>query len=424
MSGHIPSSLFAITSRKTITDARLRHDPKGNVNDMTLAIVAPNFNQVSETFVIDHVRTLAPDNTVLVCDSGVGAESFGYPVLSHVKPELSGTGALDVRAKKILTVLRNRLGPALALDNRMRVMAFFREHEVSVVLGEFGHSGAMMAEVCRDLGIPLYAFFRGNDASSMMRHAPVRRQYRRMFSMASGIFCVSRYIADRIVAIGCPRELIHIMTDGVLLDRFVPGTPEPGRLLAVGRLVEKKAPDLTLQAFARVAATFPHAHLDMVGDGPLASRCRAVIAEHGLQDRVTLHGALGHQDVHALMQRADMFVQHSVTAKNGDAEGFPTVIAEAMASSVPVISTRHSGIPEHVRSGETGLLVEEHDVAGMAEAIAALLSAPERSRTLGTNARNHAEKHLDRTQLLHNLRAVLKLPEPKAASQRRGGAPS
>jgi glycosyltransferase involved in cell wall biosynthesis len=176
--------------------------------------------------------------------------------------------------------------------------------------------------------------------------------------------------------------------------------------------VEKKAPHLTLEAFARIAQRFPQAHLDMVGDGPLAERCHEVIARHGLASCVTMHGALDDAQVAALLRRAAVFVQHSVVAPDKDVEGFPTAIAEAMSTALPVVATRHGGIPEHVRDGETGLVVEEGDVEGMAEAVARVLADPAFGRRLGAAARAHAAVHLDRERARQRVRDVMGLPSP------------
>ncbi len=384
---------------------------------MTLAIVAPSFDVVSETFIADHVRTLAPGRTVLVCRDGTGAERFGCPVLSHLSPEVTSFGPLDAQLKLAIVRLRRHFGPALSFDDRMRLMAFLKAQQVDRVLAEFGYSGALVADVCARLGLPLYVYFRGMDASATATQGRMRRRYRRMFGQARGVFCVSQYIADRIVALGCPRELIHVNPSGVLVDAFVPGAPEPGRIVAVGRLVEKKAPHLTIEAFARIAPRFPEARLDMIGDGPLAERCREAIAKHALQDRVTLHGSLDHAAVARLMARAAIFAQHSMTAPNGDMEGFPTAIAEAMSSAIAVVSTRHSGIPEHVIDGRTGLVVAEGDVEGMAAALARVLADPDLARRLGAAARVHALEHLDRERARQRVRDVMGLSAPAAAER-------
>jgi colanic acid/amylovoran biosynthesis glycosyltransferase len=386
-----------------------------------LALVAPSFNQVSETFIADHVKTLAPGRTVLVCQDAFGAEAYDCPVLCIMNSFSASPGLVSRTVDNALRRLRRQFGTGLSSRDTEELKRFFTNHRVKHVLGEFGYSGALMTDVCKALDIPLYVYFRGNDASSVMRHASTRRSYRRMFKMVSGVFCVSQYLADTIVEIGCPPDRIHVIPSGVLLDSFVPGTPQPGRLVAVGRLVEKKAPHLTIEAFARVAHQFPEARLDMVGDGPLKPLCEDVIRRSGMADRVGLHGALAPDGVQSLMQTAAIFVQHSKTAPNGDIEGFPTAIAEAMATALPVIATRHSGIPEHVRHGVSGMLVEEGDVGGMADAIAALLADPELAQRLGHAGREHAVRHLDRIATRQKVRTVMGLdlepPAPNAALQ-------
>jgi glycosyltransferase involved in cell wall biosynthesis len=224
------------------------------------------------------------------------------------------------------------------------------------------------------------------------------------------VFCVSRHLAEGLIRIGCPPTLIHVNPSGVSVPDFPEGRPEPGRVLAVGRLVEKKAPHLTIEAFALAARRMPAARLDMVGDGPLAERCQALIARLGIADRVTLHGALGEPEIRPLLRRAAIFVQHSVTAKDGDAEGFPTAIAEAMSTALPVVSTRHGGIPEHVKTGESGFLVAEGDVPGMADAITRLLDSPDLARRMGAAGRRHAMRHLDRERARRRVRDLMGLP--------------
>jgi glycosyltransferase involved in cell wall biosynthesis len=383
-----------------------------------LAIVAPSFNQVSETFVADHVRELAPGATVLVCQDGADADRFGLPLLAGLDSELASG-----RRSRLAARLRRRggRGPALARPDRERLAAFLRAQGVGVVLAEFGNTGATVAEVCAELGLPLFVCFRGHDATLHKRHASLERRYRRLFGQAAGIVAESRFLAGELAAIGCPEALVTVIPSGVDPGRFPPGRPEPGRILAVGRLVEMKAPHLTLAAFAEVAKAFPQAHLDLVGDGLLRGRCEAVIAEQGLGDRVTLHGYRRHDEVAALMARASMFVQHSVTDPEGRIEGFPVAIAEAMFTALPVVSTRHSGIPEHVKDGVTGLLVEEGDVAGMAAAMARLLADPAAAAAMGRAGRAHALGHLSRPASYGRLRALMGLAPPAEPAARAAG---
>ncbi len=380
---------------------------------MTLALIAPSFSIVSETFIADHVRTLAPGDTVLVCSDSTGAETYGCPVLSHVAPRFTGFSPADRWVKDLYQRLSRRFGPPLSFTDRMRVIEFFKTHDVDRVLAEFGNSGTQVADICSQMGIPLYVYFRGADASSAMRFRKVRRRYQNMFGKATGIFCVSRHIAEKLIALGCSPEILHVNPSGAVIEAFPPCEPVPGRMIAVGRLVEKKAPHLTIEAFGRIVDRFPEARLELVGDGPLAERCRQTIERLGIGSRVSMHGALNHAATARLMRRAGIFVQHSRVAPDGDTEGFPTAIAEAMSTALAVISTRHAGIGEHVREGETGLLVDEGDVAGMAESMSRLLADPGYQRRLGAAARAHAIRHLDRTDARRRVRQVLGLIDPE-----------
>lgn len=378
--------------------------------DTRLALVAPSFNLLSETFIADHARRLAPGRTVLVCRDSRGAEAYGYPVLSHLAPDPVAYGPWDARVKDLSFRLRRRWGPALAYDDRMRLAAFLQAQGVTAVLAEYGASGVMVADVCRDLRIPFSVLFHGVDASANLRFPTVVRRYRHMFPLAANLIAVSRYLADRLVAVGAPPEKLRVVPCGVDPARFPPGAPEPGRLLAIGRLTEKKAPHLAIRAFAGVADRFPAARLDVVGDGPLRAACAAAVAEAGLGHRVTLHGPLPHAACGTLMRRAAIFLQHSVTAANGDTEGAPVAVAEAMMTGLPVVATRHSGIPEQVAEGETGLLVAEHDVDGMGAALGELLADPARAAAMGAAGRLRALERLDQDKLYAELRAILGLP--------------
>jgi len=261
--------------------------------------------------------------------------------------------------------------------------------------------------VCREANIPLFVHFHGYDASILLRYRHQRRHYHSLFGEASGIIVPSRFLADKLADIGCPVEKLYVSPGGVDPGRFTPTRRLPERLLAVGRLVEKKAPHLTIQAFKQIAGRYPHAQLDMIGDGPLADRCRALVEALGLGDRVRLHGARDSDFVARLMGEASVFVQHSVTAPNGDVESFGVSLVEAMASAVPVVTTRHNGFEDTIDDGITGILVPEHDVDGMAAAIAELLDDPERAARMGEAGRDRVLAHFTLEKSRDRLRAIM-----------------
>jgi glycosyltransferase involved in cell wall biosynthesis len=149
-------------------------------------------------------------------------------------------------------------------------------------------------------------------------------------------------------------------------------------------MVGKKAPILMLDAFRRAAEANPRLRLDYIGDGLLFGAAKQFVQAMRLGDRVTLHGPQPNEVVQRLLREADIFLQHSITDPDtGDEEGLPVVILEAMAHSLPVVSTLHAGIPEAVVNDVNGYLVEEGDSAGMAERLITLARSSELRRRMG-----------------------------------------
>src|SRR5262249_26841693 len=148
------------------------------------------------------------------------------------------------------------------------------------------------------------------------------------------LIAVSRAMRAKLISIGAPAEKVYYNPYGVDVTRFTIGDTinRPPVILAVGRFTEKKAPHLTLSAFAQVHSTFPAARLRMVGEGPLLSNCRQLASEMRIQDVVTFLGALSHEEVREEMMGARCFVQHSIEASSGDSEGTPVAILEAGSS--------------------------------------------------------------------------------------------
>jgi glycosyltransferase involved in cell wall biosynthesis len=376
-------------------------------SSMSLCIASPSFNVTSETFIRDHVRLVAPGATILLCQDNSG--QLGCPVLPNVD-----SWPIERLSKLSLVGLlrsqwRRYFDPGLSAVDRDRVRAFFSEHHTKAVLAEFGPMGCLLARACDDASVPMYVHFHGYDASLLLRDAFHVRNYRALFARAAGIIVPSRFLADNLLSIGCPEKKLSVVSCGVDAQRFKPAPRGGQRILAVGRLVEKKAPNLTIEAFARITPKFPQAHLDIVGDGPLALRCRELICERGLSERVTLHGVQESDFIAKLLQQTSLFVQHSVVAPNGDAEGLPVSILEAMASALPVVSTRHSGIQHAVVDNVTGRLVDEHDVNAMATAMCELLNDPGRAATLGAAGRERVLAHFTQEKIGARLRDIMGL---------------
>ena len=286
-------------------------------------------------------------------------------------------------------------------------------NQPDVVLAEFGFEAVRVMEACHWSGVPLVAHFRGSDASARNRIGRLEERYRRLFSIASGVVVKSRAMARRLQALGAVMDRIVISPSGAnqgLFHGAVPARTKP-IFLAVGRFVPKKGPLQTLEAFHRClqqAGSMHAAELWMIGEGPLLPLARRYVDRHGLQQQVRFEGAASQSVVAERMREVRAFVQHSQVAPDGDSEGSPVAVMEAQLSGLPVIATRHAGIPEVVLDGTTGLLVEEGDVEGMADAMARLLRDPGLAQSLGEAGLARVQSQFTVQRHLQDLTALLR----------------
>jgi colanic acid/amylovoran biosynthesis glycosyltransferase len=204
----------------------------------------------------------------------------------------------------------------------------------------------------------------------------------------------------RLLAERCSVGRLELVHCGVDLARFPlrdSGERDPDRILCVASLSAKKGHAVLLDAVSQLAIHRPGLVLELVGEGPerepIVRRARAL----GVAERVRLLGSLSWEEVRARLGRAGVFVLPSIRLASGRMEGIPVALMEAMASGVPVVSTRLSGVPELVRDGETGMLVEPGDPTGLARAVATLLDDDELATRLALNARQLVERSFSLT---------------------------
>ncbi len=292
-----------------------------------------------------------------------------------------------------------------------RIEAELRAARPVLIHAHFGTDGLLVLPLARALGVPLITSLRGYDVTrsdsallwsgrlSWMRYAAGKK---RLQCDGALFLAVSDALRERAIAQGYPeaRTLTHY--NGVDLERFRQDVAprEPGLVLHVGRLVEKKGTKVLIEAMAGIAG----AKLAIIGDGPLRAALERQARELG--DRVRFLGALRSDDVAHWMRRASVLAAPSVTAADGDAEGLPNVVVEAAASGLPVVGTRHSGIPEAVDDGGTGFLVPEGDVGALAARLADLLGSDARRSAMGLAARRLAEGKFSRQVLTARLESI------------------
>lgn len=365
---------------------------------MRVAIATGEYHLGGETFINRHIEHLFGGDTVVVCGRFRGDNPYGKPYFVR-RDGLSGRDILVAP----WWLLRNRMHHGTSRlpfgEAKEALIRFLRDERVDVILAEFGTQALALAPLANALGIPIFTYFRGTDASKAIRTERMRAAYRKMMPRLTGVFSVSQFLLDNLARHGISHPDSTVIPSGVDIRRFAPQAKVPLSFLAVGRFVEKKAPMTTLRAFAEATANQPDARLDFIGDGPLLEPTRALAEELGVTAKLRFHGAQPHNTVRDRLMSTQFFLQHSITARDGNTEGLPTAIQEAMACGCITVSTRHAGIPEAIDEGETGFLVDEHDEVGFAKAIAAAINVPDHS-AMSARARQVAEQRFDNHALL------------------------
>jgi glycosyltransferase involved in cell wall biosynthesis len=231
---------------------------------------------------------------------------------------------------------------------------------------------------------------------------------------ADRLITISDFNRDFIASL-CPDvarddiALVHLSLD---MDDFHPRDPEATnetcRLLSVGRLVAKKGYEYLIEACALLSERGLDFRCFIVGEGPRAERLKALVVEHGLGSKVVFTGALSAEDVHHLYQQSDVFALACVVVDSGDRDGMPTVLIEAMATGIPVVSTPVTGIPELVTDGENGFLVPERDVPALAEVLETLIRNRELRVRMGHQARERVAEDFDSRRTARQLASVFR----------------
>ncbi len=364
---------------------------------INLAIISPNENAYSETFIQAH-RNLLDGNT-------------HYYFGGTIPTKLEGEGLLiDGYLEKAKYYGLNLLSFSAQFTVHEYVLKrSFAKNKINVVLAEYGIVGAAVVNVCRAMNIPLIVHFHGYDASNQDVLELYSAKYKEMFRYAEKVVVVSNVMLDSVSRLGCPTGKIKLNVYGPDEDFFSINNDYKSRtLLTLGRFVDKKAPYYTILAFAKVLKEHPDAKLVMAGNGELLNTCKNLSRYLGVADSVNFAGIAGPDRVRELMGSSIAFLQHSVTAENGDMEGTPVAILEAGAAGLAVISTRHAGIPDVVVEGRTGFLVDEHDVDGMAKHIKELLSVDGRARVMGQHGRRHIRDNFTMQKHIGALNTLIK----------------
>lgn len=390
---------------------------------MRIAMFVSQFPDLPETFVLDQITGLIDrGNEVDIysqkpshcpCDHPE-VEQYGLRQRCRYLPELP-PHLYQRAARAVRLVLRGVWSPnvvlravnvckygrqAVSLRNLYRIPPLVRK-EYDIIHCHYGTCG-LWALGLRELGAirgPLVTAFHGFDISRFV-HLHGNNVYSPLLNKGQLFLPVSDCWARRLEQLGCDTRKLHVHRMGVSCKRIAferrwcePG--EPVRIMSVARLVEKKGLVYGIEAFARARRIRPGMLYDIVGDGPRRAHLQRMIDCMALGDSVRLVGWKTRPQVRQLMQGAHIMLCPSQTAADGDQEGIPVSLMEAMATGLPVIASRISGIPELVTDGVEGFLVPQRDVDALADRLGYLLSNRQACCEMGRAGRSKVQREFN-----------------------------
>jgi colanic acid/amylovoran biosynthesis glycosyltransferase len=242
-----------------------------------------------------------------------------------------------------------------------------------VFLVHFGYAGAL-ANKLRELGVlkgKQATVFHGADISRRHILEEHKLDYVNLFRQSELMLPISHLWENRLIEMGCPPEKIHVTRMGIEPEKFNfqprQAFQTPLRIVSVARLTEKKGLDVAVKASAILKQRGGQFQYTIIGNGDQDEMMRDFIAREGMEDCVSMPGFKPQEEIRRALSEADIFLLPSKTAADGDMEGIPVALMEAMAVGLPVVSTFHSGIPELIENNVSGWLVEEDDPEALAE---------------------------------------------------------
>jgi colanic acid/amylovoran biosynthesis glycosyltransferase len=275
----------------------------------------------------------------------------------------------------------------------------------------FGHIAALLQPLIHQWQNPSLVSFHGADVLVDMNKPAYRRATAETLSLVKRVLVRSDSLRQAVIALGCAPEKIEIQRAGIPLTEFPfreRPLPDNGqwRLLQAGRLIEKKGLKTTLRAFAKFWKEFPGARLTIAGEGPQLEELQSLARELQIAAAVDFAGFVSQEKLRELFYSSHIFVHPSETGRDGNQEGVPNSMLEAMASGLPVFATRHGGIPEAVENNVSGILVNERDHRVLADALIDCARDSARLAAMGRAASDSVAKKFSQAEQTHWLEEI------------------
>lgn len=401
---------------------------------MKIAFIVNNFPCLSQTFILNQITGLIDQGHEVDIyandpgsDSKIHADVEKYNLLTrtyyfNVPPVrihriLKSLGLIFANRRKYPDVLNCTLKSFFVRKNVIRSQWMIPYWAIPILEGQpydvvhchFGPCGLTGAQL-KLLGLfkgKLITSFHGYDITTFIQSHnnklsnqlfESKNIYQKLFKIGDVFLPISERWKQQLIRLGCDERRIRVHRMGIDIKTFT-FTPrylssgQSVRIITIARLVEKKGVEYGIRAIAKLIAMNQCIEYSIVGDGPLKEDLQKLIDDLNISRNVRLLGWKQQHEIVELLNSSHILLAPSVTSKDGDQEGIPVVLMEAMAMGLPVVSTQHSGIPELVEDGISGYLVPERDVDALAERLHHLVKHPALWVGMGKSGREYVEAH-------------------------------
>jgi colanic acid/amylovoran biosynthesis glycosyltransferase len=407
---------------------------------MKIAFFVQKFPAISETFILNQITGLIDSgHEIDIYSARLSGEATIHPDVEKYNLlertyyiDIPKNGALRV-LKGFKFLLRNFYkNPRMYLNVLDIIMHGEKTGKLFLLyLANYIHKGydimhchfgpiGLRAVVLKEIKAPvkkIVTTFHASDLTVFLKNKS-SDVYEDLFKNGDLFLPISNRWKKRLVELGCDENKIMVHHMGVDLRSFkykprIPGADGEVRLISVARLVEKKGIEFGIQAVSRLVKSNQKIEYNIIGDGPLKNEYQRLIQSLGMEKNIKLLGWKRQSEVMENLNNSHILLAPSVTAKDGDQEGIPLALMEAMAMGLPVISTFHSGIPELIENGVTGFLVPEKDASELFNTLKHLIQNPDLCLTIGKNGRKYVEEHYDIFKLNRKLEKIFtNSPQP------------
>jgi colanic acid/amylovoran biosynthesis glycosyltransferase len=364
-----------------------------------IASYCSSFLKVEMLHIYRQIKALRGVDTFVVTKELQNAEHFPFPhieVIPKRRTNLLVHGWLKFVERRPPIVYR---GEYQTLDSLLK------RHGADLMHIYFGHTGVHLLPFIEQWDKPCVVSFHGADVADKPEIKDYHGKLARLFNAVPLVLARSQSLADRLIQFGCPPEKLRINRTGVPLDEFPFVDREPPsdgqwKIVQACRLIPKKGVATSLRAFAIFKKDHPKAEFFLAGKGPLQPELEMLAAGLGIFKDVRFEGFLSQAELVKLYASSHLLLHPSETLPNQDQEGVPNSVLEAMATGLPVVATRHGGIPEAVEHGRNGFLANEEDHTGLANAMEQITRSPGLLRDMGLRARDMvAERFAQKAQI-------------------------